>query len=212
MSTFVYKWWHLADCKLLQFIKQQKNHFVIKHARVTNISAEKLQMALVVCHSKTNTHTFSLSHTHSHTHPHTQTHTKIYVSKKNWITSSLLIFSHPGHILTTHLFAYYKQDATMSACVCVCVRVCVCVCVWKMNPQFSEKKLNYFFFSKEVPKCRATISETQMFDLKILTSRETNLLGKYRKFDSRFKNWIFIKDVLQVLAKIVRFLPPFRIN
>ncbi len=52
MSTVVYKWWHLADCKLLQFIKQQKIHLVNKHARVTIFGAEKQQMALlVVCHS-----------------------------------------------------------------------------------------------------------------------------------------------------------------
>ncbi len=52
MSTVVYKWWHLADCKLLQFIKQkQKNIFVNKCAHVTIFLAEKQQMALVVCHS-----------------------------------------------------------------------------------------------------------------------------------------------------------------
>jgi hypothetical protein len=51
MSTVVYKWGHLADCKLLQFIKQQKIHFVNKQAHVTNFLAEKQQMALVVCHS-----------------------------------------------------------------------------------------------------------------------------------------------------------------
>ncbi len=50
MSAIVYKWWHLADCKLSQFIKQQKFHFVYKHAYVTNYLAEKQQTALVVCH------------------------------------------------------------------------------------------------------------------------------------------------------------------
>jgi hypothetical protein len=42
---------HLDDCKLSQFMKQQKIHFGFEHGRVTNISAEKQQMALVVCHS-----------------------------------------------------------------------------------------------------------------------------------------------------------------
>ncbi len=51
VSRVVYKWWHLADCKLSQFIKQQKIHFVNKRACVTNFLAEKQQMALVVCHS-----------------------------------------------------------------------------------------------------------------------------------------------------------------
>ncbi len=51
VSTVVYKWWHLADWKLLQFIKQQKIHFVNKHACVTKVLAEIQQMALVVCHS-----------------------------------------------------------------------------------------------------------------------------------------------------------------
>ncbi len=51
VSRVVYKWWHLADCKLLQFIKQQKNIFVNKCVRVTNFSTEKQQMELVVCHS-----------------------------------------------------------------------------------------------------------------------------------------------------------------
>jgi hypothetical protein len=31
------------------FIKQQKNHFVNKHARVTNFLTEKQQMTLVAC-------------------------------------------------------------------------------------------------------------------------------------------------------------------
>ncbi len=51
MSTVVYKWWHLADCKLLQLIKQQKMHLVNKRASVTNFLSEKQQMALVECHS-----------------------------------------------------------------------------------------------------------------------------------------------------------------
>jgi hypothetical protein len=40
ISTVVYKWWHRADCKLSQFIKQQKIHFVNKHGCVTNFLAE----------------------------------------------------------------------------------------------------------------------------------------------------------------------------
>ncbi len=51
VSKVVYKWRHLADCKLLQFIKQQKIYLVNKHACVTNFLAEKQQMALVVCRS-----------------------------------------------------------------------------------------------------------------------------------------------------------------
>ncbi len=51
VSTVVYKWWHLADCKLLQFIKKQKFHFVNKGTRVTIFLAEKQQMTLIVCHS-----------------------------------------------------------------------------------------------------------------------------------------------------------------
>ncbi len=51
VSRVVYKWWHLADCNLSQFIKQKKIHFVNKRACVTNFLAEKQQMALVVCHS-----------------------------------------------------------------------------------------------------------------------------------------------------------------
>ncbi len=35
VSMVVNKWWHLADCKLLQFIKQQKIHLVNKQAHVT---------------------------------------------------------------------------------------------------------------------------------------------------------------------------------
>ncbi len=50
MSTVVYKWWHLADCKLFQFIKHQKNYLENKRAGVTNFFAEKQQMVLVVCH------------------------------------------------------------------------------------------------------------------------------------------------------------------
>ncbi len=46
----VYKWGHLADCKLSKFIKQQKIYFCKQRARVTNFLAEKQQMALVVCH------------------------------------------------------------------------------------------------------------------------------------------------------------------
>ncbi len=51
VSTVVYKWWNLADCKLLQFIKQQKIYLVNKRACVTNFFGRKQQMALVVCHS-----------------------------------------------------------------------------------------------------------------------------------------------------------------
>jgi hypothetical protein len=41
VSTVFYKWWHLADCKLLQFIIQQKNYFVNKRACVTNSFGRK---------------------------------------------------------------------------------------------------------------------------------------------------------------------------
>ncbi len=41
MSTIVYIWWHLDDCKLMQLMKRQKNNSVNKHACVTNILAEK---------------------------------------------------------------------------------------------------------------------------------------------------------------------------
>ncbi len=51
VSTVVYKWGHLADCKMSQFIKQQKIHFVNKRACVTNVLTEKQQMSLVACHS-----------------------------------------------------------------------------------------------------------------------------------------------------------------
>ncbi len=51
VSTVVYKWWHLANCKLLQFIKQQKIHFVNKHAMSPIFWKKTQQMAMVVCHS-----------------------------------------------------------------------------------------------------------------------------------------------------------------
>ncbi len=51
MSTVVYNGWHPADCELSQFTKQQKTHFVHKHAHVTKVLAEEQQMALVVCYS-----------------------------------------------------------------------------------------------------------------------------------------------------------------
>ncbi len=61
VSTVVYKWWHLTDCKLLQFIKQQKINLVHKRASVTNFMAEKQQMALVVCHSVLYHHTLQVA-------------------------------------------------------------------------------------------------------------------------------------------------------
>ena len=51
VSTPVYEWWHLADCKLSQFIWQQKISFVNKCVNVTSFATENQQMELVVCHS-----------------------------------------------------------------------------------------------------------------------------------------------------------------
>ncbi len=51
-TTVVYKWWHLADCKVSRFTKQPKINVVNKHAPVTNVSAGKQHMALDVCRSE----------------------------------------------------------------------------------------------------------------------------------------------------------------